>query len=187
MPETQTAEEAESLAKATLEGLYSFVDSEVLPLEEQYRELLSNEHKLFKEDGRLVDEVAEARLQVRRKSAEAGFYAMLAPEEIGGGGLTSSVAVRILEALYRKYGPGRLLIGWANGFLSSPLIASFVDGPSHMFASAGEAIRKDVLPGLLAGETTVCFGLTEPDAGSDVWGLKAKAVRDGDEWVINGT
>ena len=187
MTETATREEIHDLAKATLDGLFQFVENEVLPLEEKFRDVLADERKLFRDDGRLVDQVAEARLSVRKKSAAAGFYAMFAPEEIGGGGLPSLASVLILEGLYRKYGPGRLFIGWSNAFLGSPVVASFIDGPSRMFMSITDTVRNEVLPGLLAGEKTVCFGLTEPNAGSDVWGLQTKAVRDGDEWVINGT
>ncbi len=187
MTEAATREEIHDLAKATLDGLFQFIDNEVLPLEEKFRDILKDERKLFRDDGRLVDEVAEARLSVRKMSASAGFYAMFAPEEIGGGGLPTLASVLILEGLYRKYGPGRLFIGWSNAFLGSPIVASFIDGPSRMFMGITDAVRNDVLPGLLAGEKTVCFGLTEPNAGSDVWGLQTKAVRDGDEWVINGT
>ena len=178
--------ESEGLAKGVIDGLLAFVDAEVLPLEAQYREVLADERRLFREDGRLVDEIDKARRTVRRKSAQSGFYTMLAPKEIGGAGLPFAAAVLVLEALYRKYGPGRLLIGWANGFLTMPVLASFVDGPSHMFLNPGESVRREVLPSLISGEKTVCFALTEPDAGSDVWGLKCKARRDGDEWVING-
>ncbi len=187
MADATATESPEAVAKGIVDGLCAFVDAEVIPLEEKYREVLADERKLFGDDGRLVDEIAEARQSIRRKSAENGFYTMLAPEEIGGGGLPTVPAMLILEGLYRRYGPGRLLIGWSNAFLTSPLIASFVDGPSHMFVSAGEAVRQEVLPSLMTGEKMVCFALTEPDAGSDVWGLKCRARRDGDEWVINGT
>jgi acyl-CoA dehydrogenase len=77
-------------------------------------------------------------------------------------------------------------MGWANAFITTPLIASFVDGPSHMFTTASEVIRTDVVPSLVAGEKTICFALTEPDAGSDLWNLKCKARKEGDDWVING-
>jgi acyl-CoA dehydrogenase len=183
-PDTENIEE---LAKGVIDGIYQFVDAEIVPMEEKYHDILSNERRLFKEDGRLVDEIAEARLTTRKKSAQAGFYAMLGPKEVGGGGVPFELAALVLEGIYRRYGPGRLLMGWSNGFLTMPLLASFVDGPSHMFLGANEAILRDVMPGLVAGETTVCFGLTEPDAGSDVWGIKAKARRDGDEWVVSGT
>jgi len=180
-------EDVETLAKGIIDGLLAFIDSEVLPLEERYRDVLADERRLFKDDGRLVDEIDEARRTIRRKSAAAGFYTMLAPKEIGGAGIAFAAAVLVLEALYRRYGPGRLLIGWSNGFLTMPVLTSFVDGASYMFVNVGESIHRDVLPYLLSGERTVCFGLTEPDAGSDVWGIKTKARRDGDEWVINGT
>ena len=187
MSTAMDVDDVETLAKGIIDGLFGFIDAEVLPLEQRHRELLADERKLFRDDGRLVDEIAAARQTVRRKSAESGFYTLLVPAEIGGSGALFAAAVLVLEAVYRRYGPGRLLIGWSNGFLTMPILASFVDGPSHMFLRAGEGVRREVLPRLLAGEATVCFGLTEPDAGSDVWGLKSKARRDGDEWVISGT
>ncbi len=187
MVSTTVTKDTESDVKGIIAGVQAFVESEVLPLEDRFRDTLADERRLFRDDGRLVDEIDEARRMIRRKSADAGFYTMFAPKEIGGGGLPFSTAVSVLEAVYRKYGPGRLLIGWANGFLTSPLIASFVDGPSHMFLNPSEGIRQKVVPSLLAGEKTICFALTEPDAGSDVWGLKCKARRDGDDWLINGT
>jgi acyl-CoA dehydrogenase len=180
-------EEMRDVIKGTIDGLQSFIDTEVVPVEEEYKEILEDERKMFRDDGILVDEIADARTKVRMKSAQAGFYTMLVPEEIGGGGLPWVAAPFILESLYRRYGPGRIFITWAAGFLTSPLIASFVDGPSHMFTSTSEAVQKEVMPSLMSGEKTVCFGVTEPDAGSDLWGLKTKARRDGDDWVINGS
>ncbi len=187
MVNTTVTTDLESEVNGIIAGVQAFIESEVLPLEDRFRETLADERRLFRDDGRLVDEIDEARRTIRRKSADAGFYAMFAPKEIGGGGLPTTTAVSVLEAVYRKYGPGRLLIGWANGFLSSPLIAGFVDGPSHMFLNASEGLRKQIVPSLVAGEKTICFALTEPDAGSDVWGLKCKARRDGDDWLISGT
>ncbi|MCH8919096.1 MAG: acyl-CoA dehydrogenase family protein [Chloroflexi bacterium] len=187
MVSATVTKDSESEVKGIIAGVQAFVESEVLPLEERFRDTLADERRLFRDDGRLVDEIDEARRMIRRRSAAAGFYAMFAPKEIGGGGLPSTTAVSVLEAVYRRYGPGRLLIGWANGFLASPLIGSFVDGPSHMLLGASEGVRQQVVPSLLAGEKTICFALTEPDAGSDVWGLKCKARRDGDDWLISGT
>jgi acyl-CoA dehydrogenase len=182
----EATQNAEETAKGIIDGMFSFIDTEVVPLEERYRDILRNERRLFQENGWLVAEIVEARRTVRMKSAAAGFYTMLSPEVVGGGGVGFEVACYVLEAIYRRYGPGRLLIGWSNGFLSMTTLASFVDGPTHMFLSASDAIKRDVVPALLTGEKTVCFGLTEPDAGSDFWGIKTKARRDGDEWVLNG-
>jgi acyl-CoA dehydrogenase len=184
---TQLPEDLRDVVKIAIDGVISFVETEVVPMEQEYRHVLEKEAKLFGPDGKLVPEIREAREKVRSKSGKAGYWAMFSPESIGGGGLPVRVSIYVQEALYRKYGPGHLLMGWANGFITTPLIASFVDGPSHMFTLASEAIRTDVVPSLVAGEKTMCFALTEPDAGSDLWNLKCKARREGDEWVINGT
>ena len=174
------------IVRGTIDGVIAFVETEVLPLEQEYRHILAHEAKLFGADGKLVPEIQQVRKNVRSKSGKAGYWAMFGPESIGGGGLGPPVAIYVQEALYRKYGPGHLLMGWANAFITTPLIASFVDGPSHMFTTASEVIRTDVVPSLIAGEKTICFALTEPDAGSDLWNLKCKARKVGDDWVING-
>jgi acyl-CoA dehydrogenase len=184
---TSIPEELRDIVKGTIDGLLSFIDSECAPVEQKHRETLENEAKLFGADGRLVPEIREARDEIRRKSAKAGYWAMFSPASIGGGELPAIVAVHLTEAVYRKHGAGHLMIGLANGFLSTPLVGGFVDGPSHMFAQANEAIKTDIVPSLLAGEKTTCFGATEPDAGSDLWNMKTRARKVGDEWVINGT
>ncbi len=175
------------LVKGAITGIHQFVDSEVLPQEQQMGSLLTEERRFFGEDGRAVDEVLEARKQVRMKSAAAGYYGMFAPESVGGGGVGIRSMVFVEEALYRKYGPGRPLITWAKGFLSQPTLASFVDGPSHMLVSVSDSVRKEFVPLVARGEKTVCFALSEADAGSDVWGIKTRARRDGDDWIINGS
>ncbi|MBI1885812.1 MAG: acyl-CoA dehydrogenase family protein [Chloroflexi bacterium] len=180
-------ENIRELVKGVLKGLFEFIDAEVVPLEERDREILADERKFFGPDGRMVDQALDARRDVRMKSAEAGFYPMYAPEDIGGGGIPVTAMVFTQEGVYRRYGPGRPYIAWAKGLLSQPIVASFVDGPSHMLASANETMRKQYLPSLLKGEKTLCFALSESDAGSDVWSIKTKARRDGDDWVINGS
>jgi acyl-CoA dehydrogenase len=185
--ELDIPEDIRDLVKGISEGLLQFVEQEVVPLEERDRDILGDERKLFDEHGYLVPRAQEARQQIRQRSAQAGYYAMYAPESVGGGGVPPRAMSLIQERYYRHIGPGRLYAGWARAFLTAPPIASFVDGPSHIFTFAPEEVRKEFLPALLRGEKTVCFALSEPDAGSDVWGLKTRAVRDGDEWVISGT
>jgi len=180
-------EDIRDVVKGATTGIRQFVDADVLPLESQMGDLLHDERKFFRSDGRAVDAVLDARRQVRMKSAEAGYYGMFAPESVGGSGLGVRTMVFVEEALYRRYGPGRPLITWAKGFLSQPTLASFVDGPSHMLVSLSESVKKEFLPAIAAGEKMVCFALSEADAGSDVWGIKTKARRDGDDWVINGS
>jgi acyl-CoA dehydrogenase len=185
--DTSIPEDIRDVVKGAISGITGFIDSEVLPMEQEMGDLLTNERKFFDETGRAVPEVLEARKQVRMKSAAAGYYGMFAPESVGGGDLGIRPMVFVEEALYRKYGPGRPLITWAKGFLSQPTIASFVDGPSHMLVSVSDTVRKEFLPLIARGEKTVCFALSEADAGSDVWALKTRARRDGDDWVINGS
>ena len=180
-------EDIRDIVKASVIGIQQFIDSAVLPLERDLGDVLTNERKFFREDGRATEEVLDARRQVRMKSADAGYYGMFAPESVGGGGLGVRSMVFVEEGMYRKYGPGRPLITWAKGFLSQPTIASFVDGPSHMLVSVSDGVRKEFLPSVANGETMVCFALSEADAGSDVWGIKTRARRDGDTWVINGS
>ena len=175
------------LVKQASTGLNQLIDSEILPMEQSMGDLLTNERKFFDAGGKAVDEVMEARKHVRMKSADAGYYGMFAPEAVGGGGIGARAMVFVEEAMYRKYGPGRPLITWAKGFLSQPTIASFVDGPSHMLVSVSESVRKEFLPRVSSGEKTVCFALSEANAGSDVWGLQTKAKKDGDDWIINGS
>jgi acyl-CoA dehydrogenase len=187
MRDTGIPEDIRDVVKGATTGLVQFVDAEVLPLEAEMGSKLTDERLFFREDGRATEEVLEARKQVRMKSAQAGYYGMFAPESVGGGGLGVRTMVFTEEALYRKYGPGRPLITWAKGFLSQPTLASFVDGPSHMLAPVTDSVRKELLPQIASGEKMVCFGLSEADAGSDVWNIKTRAVRDGDDWVINGS
>ncbi|MCH8815139.1 MAG: acyl-CoA dehydrogenase family protein [Chloroflexi bacterium] len=175
------------IVKGSVTGMLQFVESEIVPMEQEMGSLLVDERKFFDESGRAVDEVMEARRQVRMKSAKAGFYGMFAPESVGGGGIGIRTMLFVEEALYRKFGPGRPLITWAKGFLSQPVLASFVDGPSHMLVGITESVRKEFIPQIANGDKTVCFALSEADAGSDVWAIKTKAKRDGDDWVINGS
>ena len=180
-------EDIRDIVKGSVTGMQQFVDSEVLPMEREMGDVLIDERKFFDESGKARPEVMEARKQVRMKSSAAGYYGMFAPESVGGGGLGARSMVFVEEALYRRYGPGRPLITWAKGFLSQPTLASFVDGPSHMLVAVSDSVRKDYLPSISSGEKMVCFGLSEADAGSDVWGIKTRAKRDGDDWVINGS
>jgi alkylation response protein AidB-like acyl-CoA dehydrogenase len=83
----------------------------------------------------------------------------------------------------------RLIVGEELIRAGAPIAASwFADrqmGPALL--SYGTLDQQAAfLPGIVAGETTWCIGMSEPDAGSDLASLKTSAVRDGDHWVING-
>jgi acyl-CoA dehydrogenase len=108
--------------------------------------------------------------------AEAGFLAYCYPESLGGSGGPFEHQVVIAQALYSS-GFG----GVALSLLGHSGIAL------HPLASIGsEAQREEWLIPALRGERIAGLAVSEPDAGSDVSGLQTAAVRDGDEWVLNG-
>jgi acyl-CoA dehydrogenase len=106
---------------------------------------------------------------------------MFGPEEIGGAGLGPLAAVYLNMRLSAHCGPGRALI--------HPVVipSPFTNGLSPVLTSLDPSLRDTYLPALGSGEKTLCFGLSEPDAGSDVLAMKTRAVRDGDSWVISGS
>jgi len=163
------------------DGLVQFIDREVILLEERHRELLESERNLYDANGHFVPEVLELRRQVRTKSAEAGFYTMFGPEELGGEELGPVAAVYIHDRVNARYGPGHYLL--QEIVLPSP----FTNGLSPVLRHLKHDVREAVLPDIAAGEKTLCFGLSEPDAGSDVFNMRSTATRDGDGWLLNGT
>ncbi len=108
------------------------------------------------------------------KAAELGLFGMSIPEEYGGIGaseLASSVAVETLS-----HGPG------GATFYLAP------SAPAAAIRLAGnEEQRRRFLPELASGRTYAAFCLSEAGAGSDAAGIKTRAVRQGDKWIINGS
>ena len=161
--------------------LIRFIDREVAAHEHEHRALLSSERTIYGEDGRYSAPMLALRRQVRRRSAELGFYTALSDESLGGGGLGAQAAVYIQERLNTHCGPGRHLV--QTVVLPSP----FTNGLSPVLRHLDPALLDSCRDELANGEKTLCFGLSEPDAGSDVFGMRTRAVRDGDHWIINGS
>lgn len=125
-------------------------------------------------DGRLRGEVVQARAQIRRAGARAGVYALHLPVELGGGGLERAEMMLVEEDVYRRgMGLFKDVLAWTEG-----------PGPHLMAADADQ--REEFVAPLVRAETTACFALTEPGAGSDVLGIRARAARDGSDWVLDG-
>jgi len=156
-----------------------FVDSVVLPIESQHAALLNDPRRAYDERGAHTPEVRRLKAEVRTQSAQAGYYTMFAPTSVGGGGYGSYVLYRAWEALHRRYGPGRIL-PYAS-------VAHWAYGPSVLCTKLTPAAAEQMLSPYIAGKTTSCFGMSEPDAGSDAWAMRTRATRDGDDWVISGT
>jgi acyl-CoA dehydrogenase len=153
------------------------VEREVLP---PLREL-DDPRLLYDANGRYTPAVLDLKKRVRMRSAELGYYAMFAPREIGGGGFGPLAALHVYYEIARRFGaeiyPSPVRID---------LIANFVNGPNAMHQFLHPAYKDRYLPALLRGEIATCFALTEPDAGSDVWMMRTRAVRRGDHWIVNG-
>ena len=163
------------------DSLVTFIEREVVPLEQENRALLSSDRTIFDAEGRFVPEVEALKREVRQRSAAQGFYTMFGPEEIGGSGLGPLASVYLNAQLSAHCGPGRPLV--------HPVVipSPFTNGLSPVLAHLDPALRERYLPRLASGEKTLCFGLSEPDAGSDVFAMKTRAVRDGNDWVITGS
>lgn len=107
--------------------------------------------------------------------AEAGWMGLNFPEEYGGmGGSHKDLAV-LVEALGYHFG------GISVGYLSSVINAG-----EHIRLHASEELRRKLIPEIIAGKTRLAVAITEPGSGSDAASIKTTAVRDGDDYVING-
>ena len=166
---------------AIAEAVLRFVEREVLPLQQRHHDLLGSERTLFDASGRYVPEALALRQQVRKRSAELGFYTLFGDEKLGGGGQGAQVMAHVQEVLNHRVGPAQPLV--QTVVLPSP----FTNGLSPVLRHLKPDIFAQYRDGIASGDKTLCFGLSEPDAGSDVFGMKTRAVRDGDEWVLTGT
>jgi len=106
---------------------------------------------------------------------ELGFYGANLPEEYGCAGL-NNVAYGIINQELERADSGLRSFSSVQGAL--------VMYPIYAFGN--EEQRREWLPKLATGEKIGCFGLTEPDFGSNPGGMLTRAVKDGDEWVLNG-
>ncbi|KOG50531.1 acyl-CoA dehydrogenase family protein [Streptomyces decoyicus] len=110
-----------------------------------------------------------------KKLGELGFLGLTVPEEYGGSGGDHFSYVLVTEELGRADSSVRGIVSVSLGLVAKTL------------AAWGDADQKRAwLPRLTSGEAVGCFGLTEPGTGSDAANLATRAVRDGDEYVIDG-
>ncbi|MGW0782816.1 acyl-CoA dehydrogenase family protein [Streptomyces sp. NPDC002913] len=111
-----------------------------------------------------------------KKLGALGFLGLTIPEEYGGSGGDHLAYCLVTEELGRGDSSVRGIVSVSLGLVAKT-IASWGD----------EEQKRQWLPKLTAGEAIGCFGLTEPGTGSDAGNLSTKAVRDGDDYVINGS
>lgn len=149
----------------------------------------SEEHDLLRSQIRrfIVEEVAPngdaweidgmTPRSVMRKMGELGFLGIQYDEKYGGSGLNVLASVVLAEEL------GRSTFG---GFAITALVHTDMASPHLANAGNAEQMAR-YMPDIIAGKTIAAVAVTEADAGSDVAGLKTRAVKDGEYWVLNGS
>jgi acyl-CoA dehydrogenase len=157
-----------------LDSLAEFVEREVEPIEADLGETLMNPRLGHEPDGRLTQEVLDAIQEVRKKSAEAGFYAMNLPEVAGGEGVSTVTWYRANRA-----------VAAMESDLSSEVLAG-PEGPKPLLAQAEGEQREKYLDPVVRAEKSTAFAQTEPSVGSDSPNMATTAEKEGDEWVLSG-
>jgi acyl-CoA dehydrogenase len=143
---------------AISEAVRAFIDKEVIPREEEIEE---------------TDSIPEF---LREEAAKMGLFGYALPEEYGGLGFTMVEEVLLAFELGRTSPAFRSMFGTNNGIAGQTI--------THY---GTEEQKRNYLPALASGEAVGCFALTEAEAGSDPSGMRTRAKRDGDDYVINGT
>ena len=138
----------------------TFVTKEIMPLEAG---VLERERR--HEPGMTLDQLRD----LQAKAKESGFFGVTTPEEYGGMGLGSLMAALIEIELGRSF-----------------VQFKFGGDADNILFFANDEQKKAYLEPTISGERYSCFAITEPGAGSDARNIRTSAVRDGDEWVING-
>jgi len=144
--------------RAVVETTRAFVHRELVPHEDEVERSGSLDPGLLR--------------RLRDTALRAGLYAANMPEEVGGGGL-DTLSWMLME---RELGH----TGYALQMLA-------VARPSQILLACQGDQRACYLLPAVAGERTECLAMTEPEAGSDLRGMRTRAVRDGADWVITGT
>ena len=145
---------------------------EQLAIQKAAREFAEKEFPLVAQE---FDREEKFDLTLLEKARELGFVGSIIPEEYGGFGLSFFENALIVEEFWRM-DPG---IGQA--------IISVTFGAEILMEYASEEHKKKYLTPLVEGNAILATAITEPDAGSDVSMAQTEAVKDGDEYVINGS
>ncbi len=112
--------------------------------------------------------------EIYLQMGELGLFGICVPEEMGGPGFDTLTYALVMEELSR-------------GYASVADQCGLVELISSLLVRHGtEAQRRQLLPGILCMKTKVAYCITEPEAGTDVSAIRSSAVRDGDNWVLNG-
>ena len=123
---------------------------------------------------REIDDKGGFNWDIWRKIADLGLASLAAPEEYGGDGIDDLLTQTLVIEELARY-----------DFSSAANVTSHWSC-THFLSAAGPEMLERYMRPLCTGETVGAFAITEPDSGSDVMSLRTSAVRDGDDYVING-
>lgn len=171
---------------AYLEKLDEFIETVIKPLEQSDDNIRFFDHR--REDARtdwhrdgLPNEDWEALMQqAKRLADQAGHFRYPLPKEYGG-----QEGTNLGMAIIREHLAARGL-GLHNDLQTEHSIVGNNVGVLLMLAYGSDAQKQDWVEDLLQGRRHFAFGITEPDHGSDATHMETTAVRDGDDWIING-
>ncbi len=148
------------------------LDDELEMIREQFRRYSVDRVEPNAHEWHLKDELIP--MDIIEELSEMGVFGLTIPEEFGGLGLTKASMCVVSEELSRGYiGVGSL--GTRSEIAAELIIAGGTDDQKQKW-----------LPGLASGEILPTAVFTEPNTGSDLGSLRTKAVKDGDDWVLNG-
>ncbi len=122
------------------------------------------------------DESQEFPVQLFREMGKLGLMGVLVPEEYGGAGLGYFEYSAVIQEISKVCGAIGLSLAAHNSLCTNHIL---------LFGNAHQ--KQQWLPRLAAGEHIGAWGLTEPNTGSDAGNMQTTAVRDGDDWLLNGT
>lgn len=121
------------------------------------------------------DEAQKFPVHVFKELGKLGMMGVLVPEEYGGAGLSYFEYSAVIQEIAKVCGSIGLSVAAHNSLCTG-----------HILAFGNEAQKKKYLPKLATGEYIGAWGLTEPGTGSDAGNMQCVAVKDGDNWIING-
>jgi len=162
-----------------VEGLTQFLKHEVVSRHERHAALLDDARALYLPDGRYAPPAVELIREVRKAAAEAGYYQMAVPESLGGHELGHVAYFAAIERI-AHFCAARYWLGYFS-------VAHWASGPSPVLRNLTAEAREKMLPGIMNGERSLCFGLSEPEAGSDAFMIQTRAEPDGHGWRLNGS
>tara|TARA_R110002020_G_scaffold57596_5_gene158496 strand:+ start:55916 stop:57064 length:1149 start_codon:yes stop_codon:yes gene_type:complete len=151
-----------------------YFSDELTMLREQIRRFVEAE---IVPHGDAWEEAGKVPREVFAKMGELGFLGMRYPEQYGGADLDTMASVVLAEEL------GRCTFG---GFSADLLVHTDMASPHLANVGTPEQMAR-WMPGITSGKSICAVAVTEPGAGSDVAGMRTRAIRDGNGWLINGT